>query len=168
MKNLPLCLSVALLGIVSFVAPATAQKGTGEPAGVARQAVKPPVETMSGTIKEIKTGRCEHTTGRFVEGVHLIVQAQDNRTINLHLGPASPLADVVKKLSAGETITFEAFRTDRMPKDAYVAKTLNAGGETFALRNDSLRPKWAGRGWGMGGGRGMGVGAGFGQGSCYW
>jgi hypothetical protein len=168
MKNFPFCLSVALLGIVSLVAPATAQKGMGEPAGVARQAVKPSIEAMSGSIKEIKTERCQRTTGRFVEGVHLMVLAQDNRTINLHLGPASPLADVVQQLSPGEQITFEAFRTDRMPKDAYVAKSLNAGGETFALRNDSLRPKWAGRGRGMGGGRGMGVGAGFGQGSCYW
>ncbi|MGA9549322.1 MAG: hypothetical protein WBS14_16830 [Rhodomicrobium sp.] len=68
MKNLPFCLSVALLGIVSFVASATAQKGMGEPGGVARQAVKPPSEVMSGTIKDIKTGRCEHTTGRSVEG----------------------------------------------------------------------------------------------------
>jgi hypothetical protein len=27
-----------------------------------------------------------------------------------------------------------------MPKDAYVAKSLTAGGKTFASRNDSLRP----------------------------
>ena len=166
MKNLPFCLSVALLGIVSFVASATAQKGMGEPGGVARQAVKPPSEVMSGTIKDIKTGRCERTTGRFVEGVHLIVQAQDNRTINLHLGPASPLADIVQKLAPGQEITFEAFRTDRMPKDAYVAKSLTAGGKPFALRNDSLRPKWASRRGGKGGGRGMA--GGLGQGSCYW
>ena len=127
MKSLPFLLSVALLGIVSLVAPATAQKGMGEPGGVAGQAVKPPIETMSGTIKDIKTGRCERTTGRSVNGVHLIVQAQDNRTINLHLGPASALADTIQKLSPGETITFEAFRTDRMPKDAYVAKSLKVG-----------------------------------------
>ena len=38
-------------------------KGMGEPTGVARQAVKPPIETMSGTIKDIKTGPCERTTG---------------------------------------------------------------------------------------------------------
>ncbi len=164
MKNLPFCLSVALLAIVSFVPPATAQKGTGEPAGVGRQAVKPPIEAMSGTIKDVKRGPCEKTTGRSVEGVHLIVQAQDNRTINLHLGPASSLADVIAQLSPGQEIKFDAFRTERMPKDAYVAKSLTAGGKSFALRNDSLRPKWAGRG--QGGGRGM-VG-GFGQGSCYW
>ena len=120
MRSLPFCLSIALLGIVSFVAPATAQKGMGEPGGVARQAVKPPIEVMSGTIKDIKIGRCEHTTGRFVEGVHLIVQAQDNRTINLHLGPASPLADIVQKLAPSQEITFEAFRTDRMPKGQVV------------------------------------------------
>ena len=166
MKSLPFFLSLALLATVPLVSPAMAQKGMGEPGGVARQAEKPPVESLSGTIKDIKTGRCERTTGRSVEGVHLIVQAPDNRTINLHLGPASALADTIQKLSPEETITFEAFRTDRMPKDAYVAKSLTAGGKTFALRSDSLRPKWASRGRGMGGGRGMG--AGFGQGSCYW
>lgn len=157
MKSISLFLSLALLGTVPVVPPAMAQKGTGEPGGVARQAVKPPIEAMSGTIKEIKKERCEKTTGRFVEGVHLIVQAQDNnRTINLHLGPASPLADVVQQLSPGQEVSFDAFRTDRMPKDAYVAKSLTAGGKTFALRGDSLRPKWASRGRGMG------------QGSCYW
>ena len=31
-------------------------KRMGEPTGVARQAVKPPIETLSGTIKDIKVG----------------------------------------------------------------------------------------------------------------
>ena len=146
MKNLPFRLSAALLlGIVSFVAPAMAQKGNGRagrrrPGGceTSRESFCP------GPSRISKRGPCERTTGRSIEGVHLIVQSQDNKAINLHLGPASALADVIEKLSPGQEITFEAFRTDRMPKDAYVAKSLTAGGKTFALRNDSLRPKWAG------------------------
>ena len=164
MKNLSFGVSMALFSIVIFALPATAQKGTGEPTGVGRQAVKPPIEAMSGTIKDIKIGPCERTTGRSSEGAHLILQAQDNKTINLHLGPTSALGDELKQLSAGQEITFEAFRTDRMPKDAYVAKSLKVGDKTFALRDDSLRPKWAGSG--RGGGRRMGSGRG--QGSCYW
>ena len=118
----------------------------GEPTGVGRQAVKPPIEAMSGTIKDIKIGPCERTTGRSSEGVHLIVEAPDTKTINLHLGPSSALGEELKQLSAGQEITFEAFRTERMPKDAYVAKSLKAGDKTFELRDDRLRPKWAGSG----------------------
>jgi hypothetical protein len=154
--------------------PAAAQKGVGEPTGVAGQAVKPPIEDMSGTIKDIKTGPCERTTGRSVEGAHLIVQAESGKTINLHLGPVAALEDVLDHLSAGQQITFKAFRTDAMPQDAYVAKSLQAGDTTFDLRDDSLRPNWAiaarggrGGGPGMGAGRGQGRGPGQGDG-CYW
>jgi hypothetical protein len=155
--------------------PAAAQKGMGEPTGVARQAVKPPIETMSGTIKEIKTGPCERTTGRSLEGVHLIVQAKNGKAINLHQGPAAALEDILDHLSAGQQITFEAFRTDAMPPDAYVAKSLKAGDTAFELRDDNLRPNWAiaaqggrGGGPGLGGGRGQGRGPGSGGGGCYW
>jgi hypothetical protein len=155
--------------------PAAAQKGMGEPTGVGQQAVKPPIETMTGTITEIKTGACERTTGRSLEGVHLLVQAESGKTINLHLGPAAALEGVLDHLSAGQKITFEAFRTDAMPQDAYVAKSLKVGDTTFDLRDDSLRPNWAiaarggrGGGPGMGAGRGQGRGPGQGVGGCYW
>ena len=175
MRNFQLGVAVALLLGLLFAMPAAAQKGMGEPTGVARQAVKPPIETMSGTIKDIKTGPCERTTGRSLEGVHLIVQAENGKTINLHLGPAAALEDVLDQLSAGQQITFEAFRTDAMPQDAYVAKSLKAGDTTFELRDDTLRPNWAiaarggrGGGPGMEAGRGQGRGPGPGGGGCYW
>jgi hypothetical protein len=169
--------AVALLLVLIFAVPAAAQKGMGEPAGVAGQAVKPPIETMSGTIKDVKIGPCERTTGRSLQGVHLIVQADTGKTINLHLGPEAALEDVVDQLSAGQQITFEAFRTDIMPADAYVAKSLKMGDTTVDLRDDNLRPKWAiaaqggrGGGPGMGAGRGQGQGRGPGPGGggCYW
>jgi hypothetical protein len=109
--------------------------------------------------------------------VHLIVQAETGKTINLHLGPAAALEDVLDQLSMGQQITFEAFRTDAMPQDAYVAKSLKAGDATFDLRDDGLRPNWAiaarggrGGGTGMGAGRGQGEGRGPGPGggACYW
>src|SRR5512144_1433160 len=171
MRNFQLGVPMALLLGLLIAVPAAAQKGMGEPTGVARQAVKPPIETMSGTIKDIKIGPCERTTGRSLEGVHLIVQAESGKAINLHLGPAAALEGVLDQLSAGQQITFEAFRTDAMPQDAYVAKSLKAGDATFDLRDDSLRPKWAGGrggGPGMGAGRGLGQGRGPGGGGCYW
>jgi hypothetical protein len=177
MRNTPFGVAMALLWMVLVAVPATAQKGTGEATGVAQQAVKPPIEAMSGTIKDIKIGPCERTTGRSSEGVHLIVQTKDGQTINLHLGPAAALDDALDQLSAGQQITFEAFRTDAMPKDAYVAKSLKAGDTTFDLRDDNLRPKWAiaaqggrgaGRGPGMGAGGRSGQGGGPGGGACFW
>jgi hypothetical protein len=177
MRNTPFGVAMALLWMVLVAVPATAQKGTGETTGVAQQAMKPPIEAMSGTIKDIKIGPCERTTGRSSEGVHLIVQTEDGKTINLHLGPAAALDDALDQLSAGQQITFEAFRTDAMPKDAYVAKSLKAGDTTFDLRDDNLRPKWAiapqggrgaGRGPGMGAGGRPGQGGGPGGGACFW
>jgi hypothetical protein len=177
MRDFQLSLAMALLLMLMFAVSAAAQKGTGEPTGVARQAVKPPIETMSGTIKDIKIGPCERTTGRSLEGVHLIVQTNSGKTINLHLGPEAALEEVVDQLSAGQQITFEAFHTDIMPADAYVAKWLKMGDTTFDLRDDTLRPKWAiaaqggrGGGPGMGAGRGQGQGRGPGPGGggCYW
>ena len=86
-------LSVAMVLLLMLVVagPAAAQKGMGEQTGVGRQAEKPPIETMSGTIKDIKIGPCERTTGRSLQGVHLIVQADSGKTINLHLGPDAAL-----------------------------------------------------------------------------
>jgi hypothetical protein len=159
MRKTSVCLSAAFLALAAVASPAIAQKGTGEPTGVARQGLKLPIEAMSGTIKDIKIGPCEKTTGRAKEGAHLIVQAPDGRTINLHLGPTFALRDELKQLAAGQDISFEAFRTDRMPKDAYIAKSIKAGDKVFVLRNDNLRPRWAG---GRGGGRGRGMGRGGG------
>jgi hypothetical protein len=157
MNRTSVCVSAAFFAIAAVASPAIAQKGTGEQTGVARQGLKLPIEAMSGTIKDIKIGPCEKTAGRAKEGVHLILQAPDGRTINLHLGPTFALRDELKQLAAGQEISFEAFRTARMPKDAYIAKSIKAGDKVFALRNDNLRPRWAG---GRGGGRGMGRGGG--------
>ncbi|MBT3070111.1 hypothetical protein KKP04_04415 [Rhodomicrobium sp. Az07] len=147
MSRTAICLSAAFFGLAAIAAPALAQKGTGESSGVARQGLGLPIEAMSGTIEAVKVGRCEKTTGRSAEGAHLIVQMPDAKTINLHLGPTFALRDVLKQLSVGQNISFEAFRTERMPKDAFIAKSVKAGDKVFAFRNDSLRPVWArGRG----------------------
>lgn len=168
MTNFPsraTCLAGALLAAALFALPAAAQKGTGDSEGVARKGLRPPIEALSGTIKEIKIGPCEKTTGRSREGAHLIVQTPQATTINLHLGPTFALRDELKQLAVGQDVSFEAFRTDRMAKDAYIAKTVKSGDKVFTLRNDNLRPTWAGRGGrGRGGGRHMGRGGG----GCGW
>ncbi len=163
MKNVPSRPSFIVIGMLSaalFAAPAAAQRGTGEPAGVARQALGIRVKALSGTIKDIKIGRCEKTTGRSLEGAHLIVQTPDAKVINLHLGPTFALREELKRLSVGQNISFKAFRTSRMPEDAYIAKSVKSGDEVFTLRNSNLRPRWAAGGRGRGRGGGMGRGGG--------
>ena len=147
--------ALALLGLLAT--PAGAQKGMGETSGVARQALRAPVLSMAGTITDIRIGPCEHTTGRSLEGVHLIVRVEDGSAINLHLGPKSALADALGLLSEGQPVSFEAFRTDLMPPDAYVATSVKTGGTTIELRDDNLRPNWA-IGGRAGGGRFQGRG----------
>jgi hypothetical protein len=165
---------IAVLVSVLLAGAAVAQKGTGESTGMARRSTKPPIVTVAGTVTDIKIGPCKQTTGRSAEGVHLLLRAADNREINLHLGPSAALGDVIKAVSAGQPVTSDAFRTERMPQDAYVARVLTVGGRTFELRDVGLRPIWAGAG--RGGGRGAGLGAGSPRGrgwgrnagACFW
>lgn len=137
---------IAVLVSVLLAGPAVAQRGMGDPGGMARRAVKPPIVSVTGTVTEIKIGPCKQTTGRSAEGVHLLLRAADGRQINLHLGPSAALGDVIKAVSAGQTVTSDAFRTERMPQDAYVARVLTVGDRTFELRDAGLRPSWAGSG----------------------
>lgn len=131
-------LTVALIG-----SSADAQRGVGDPEGVARMAELPPVTEMSGTVTDMKIGRCEATTGRAEVGVHLLVETPEIDPLDLHLGPADALAHVIDQVDVGDTVSFEAFRTDAMPENAYVAKTLTVDDKTVHLRDDGLRPSWA-------------------------
>jgi hypothetical protein len=133
--------AVLMLGLLAT--PAEAQKGMGERSGVAREALTPPTLSMVGTVTEIRIGPCEHTTGPSQEGVHLIVKVPDGSAINLHLGPKSALSDDLKHLSVGQAVDIEAFRTDLMPQDAYVATSIQTGIATIDLRDANLRPSWA-------------------------
>jgi hypothetical protein len=166
MENL-LRLMMVLFAALLLSMSALAQKGTGETTGVAQQAVKPPVITVSGQVLEIKTGPCENTTGQSPVGTHLIVQSEDGANLNIHLGPENAVDHIVDQLTIGQTVTFEAFRTERLPDNAYIAKSLLLDDKVIYLRDDNLRPSWA-YGRGMGQGRGPGMGQGRGRwGSCW-
>ncbi len=157
-----------IAAVLLMCAPAAAQKGTGEPTGVARQAIKPTVTEYSGVVTDVKIGPCEFTTGRSLVGAHLVVRTGTEGAVNLHLGPRDAVQPVIDAAPAGTPIMFEAFRTDAMPADAYVAKSITVDGETMALRDDTLRPTWAmgPGGGGMGPGQGQGtMGQGQGMGS---
>ena len=172
MRNTMYFLTLAvLLGGLGLRA-AYAQKGIGDNAGVARQAVAPKIVTLQGTVAAVETGPCKNTTGRAVVGTHFLLKTPDGKTLNVHLGPAPVVESTAKRLAKDGEVKVTAFRTDAMPENHYVAQSLTIGDETVTLRDETLRPDWAGpqpatRGRGAmqgGNGRGQGRGQGLGQG----
>ncbi len=143
MRTTTLIAALALsLGVTLTVA--FGQKGTGEATGLARQSVKPDVVALSGTVLEVKTGPCQMTTGPAAEGTHFTLQTSAGKKLDIHLGPELQVKDVAKKLAADQTTTVKAFRTERLPEDAYIAQSVTVDDETLRLRDDDLRPVWAG------------------------
>jgi hypothetical protein len=135
---------VTLVTLINwFVGAACAQKGTGDATGVAQQAVKPKVVEISGKLVEIKTGPCEATTGRSPAGTHIILETLEKQKINVHLGPATAVADTVAKLTVGQKLTVKAFRTNKLKDGQYIAISLHFDKTNIALRDDALRPVWA-------------------------
>lgn len=136
-------LSALLLCFGILVTSAYAQRGVGDSTGLASQPVKPPIITLNGKLVEIKTGACEATTGRSLIGTHLILATSAKEVLNIHLGPAAAVADVVAKLSVGQEIRVQAFRTEKMKENQYVAQSLTFNQTTVELRDANLRPVWA-------------------------
>jgi hypothetical protein len=160
-----------LSGVV--VPAAQAQRGVGEPVGVARQAVKPETVTLVGTVTKVETGPCENTTGRSPLGTHFSMEGAKGKVLNIHLGPTAMVEFVAGDLTKDMEITVEAFRTEKMKDGHYVAKSLSYGDRTVTLRDENLRPVWAGGSAGVRGrggpplGPGRGQGLGYGRG-CGW
>jgi|GEM_PF-765061 len=158
--------SAVVFGLATSTA--YAQKGVGDSTGIARQAVKPEVVSLSGKLIEIRTASCEATTGRSPSGTHIILEAPDGKKLNIHLGPADAVAAMAAKLSVGQEVAVRAFRTDKLKAEDFIAQSLTTGKTRIELRDEELRPVWAqnnfsapgsgpGRG-APGGGRGCGLG----------
>lgn len=165
--------AAVMAGCLLTAAPAVAQRGMGDAEGMARNPQAAEYVDLSGTVSEVVTGPCEMTTGRAAVGAHVIVQSDTLGRINVHLGPAAAVEALLDHLEPGVALTAEAFRTDRMPADAYVAKTVHVGDADYVLRGDDLRPAWAigPRGGGQQRGQRPGfgaTGAGGGGQRCWW
>jgi hypothetical protein len=161
MKKIPSQRVAICAVLLVFCVSANAQKGTGEPSGIVREAAMPAVNTFTGKVLEIESGPCEKTTGRSSIGTHLLVQDDDTQ-LNIHLGPEKAVDHVVDQIAKGSSVTFDVFRTERMPKNAYIAKSLTLDDKVIHLRDANLRPSWSygrgnarGRGYGFGPGRGL-------------
>ena len=145
MKRMMNCAAYAL-AIACWMAPHTAwaQRGVGDTVGVAQRMVKPDVVALAGELTEITTGPCENTTGRSPLGTHLVIKTKNGDTLNVHLGPAVHVESLVADLSIGDQVDIEGFRTDAMKDGHYVARTVSYGDRTEQLRDEFLRPVWAG------------------------
>ncbi|QEG36106.1 DUF2202 domain-containing protein [Bythopirellula goksoeyrii] len=138
-------LSLACGLIAAFAAiQVQAQRGVGDPVGVAQQAVQPKVVSLSGTVKAIITEPCKMTTGRSEEGTHILLEPTTGGELNIHLGPTASVGSVADKLVVGQTVAVQAFRTDKLPEDNYVAQSISIGDDVIPLRDENLRPRWAG------------------------
>ena len=167
--------ALAALGLAFATSPVIAQRGMGEQVGVARMPEKPEIVTLSGKLTAINVGPCEQTTGHARVGVHLVVEpaapssegATKAESFNIHVGPAAVVQEMLTKFPIGTQLTIAAFRTDKMPTNHYVAQSLKSDTATVTLRDESLRPVWAGT-RGASDGRGMqGRGPGYGRGYGY-
>ncbi|MFW5973714.1 MAG: hypothetical protein ACOCTG_06950 [Bacteroidota bacterium] len=139
----PAVIAVAALLILTCL-PASAQRGVGDPFGIASRVEKPDIHVFGGTITSVEVGPCEASTGRSLTGLHLMVRSEGGHNINLHVGPANDVRPLVGNLEAGTLISFEAFRTEELPENALVARAISHAGGTVVLRDETLRPVWAG------------------------
>lgn len=140
------CLAgMTLLAWGALASEVYAQKGMGEKSGMARKAVKPEIVSLSGEVLEVHTGPCKMTTGRARLGTHFMLRMPEGTPLNIHLGPAVAVDFAAEKLSVGAKVTVNAFRTKKMPKNHFVAQSLELNGATLQLRDENLRPVWAAR-----------------------
>ncbi len=190
MRTRTVSVAVCVLVLGVGASAANAQRGMGDTSGVAQQAVKPKVISLRGSVLSIETEPCKQTTGRATVGTHMMLQAKDGRKLNVHLGPAVVVEPIIQQLPPGTAVTVKAFRTDKMPKYHYVAQSITVGQKVLTLRDQNLRPVWAGgqgpaymqrqssyqmgpgygRGYGKGayGRPGRGAGYGRGRGAGRW
>ncbi|MGM0532215.1 MAG: hypothetical protein ACQER7_12790 [Bacteroidota bacterium] len=123
-----------------------AQRGTGNNSGIARSNSENAIEQISGELQEVITEPCAQTTGRYSKGTHLLVKTDDDETqpFNVHLGPTRMVSDMTDQIKTGKEIQIKVFRTDDLPENQYIAKEFTSEGKTYELRNEDLRPFWAG------------------------
>ncbi|MFO7970706.1 MAG: hypothetical protein R6U40_03030 [Desulfobacterales bacterium] len=132
-------------GVLIAITPAAAQRGMGQNMGLGMQGEKPSLVTLEGEVKELVTEECRQTTGRSLKGTHVMIQSEGGEEINIHLGNAAAVENIAQGLEPGQKITLEVFRTDLMPANHYVAKTIRTGNESLELRDESLQPFRAGQ-----------------------
>jgi hypothetical protein len=73
-----------------------------------------------------------------VLGTHLVMKTSKGKKLNIHLGPAAAIEFVTRRLSPGQEVRVDAFRTKRMEKGSYVARTLTIDSLTIEVKSRGL------------------------------
>lgn len=137
--------SLFVLALSGTFTTLTAQKGMGETEGIAKGNEIPTLQTISGLVTEVKTGPCTYTTGKSTSGTHVMVQTADDAILNIHLGPTARIFDFIEE-AEGHQLEAVVFRTEKLPKNHFIAKELEYNGNKLVLRNGYLKPFWAHKG----------------------
>lgn len=119
------------------------QKGIGENKGLAQTNDFPELVQIEGIVKEIKTGPCPLTSGKSKSGTHVMVVSGDS-VLNVHLGPTNRVENFIAK-SEDLELKATVFRTEKLPKDHYIAQKIALGDKELVLRDGYLKPFWANR-----------------------
>jgi|SRR5579875_1343743 hypothetical protein len=97
--------------------------------------------TVKGTVEEVRT-----VTGRGGwNGTHLTMKTAD-KTIDVHLGPASFLKQKGFTFAKGDQIEVTGAKAEFGGSEAIIAREVKKGSETLVLRDAQGIPKWSG-GW---------------------
>lgn len=144
-RNEILTILLSITVLLCLVSPSFAQRGMGENFGVAQQGLKTDTVTIQGEVVRVITGPCEKTTGWSEIGSHFMLKTEQGDEWNIHLGPAQMVQEVTDMLSTGANVTLQVFRTEKMPEKNYVAITVTVDNKTMRLREENLRPVWAGQ-----------------------
>lgn len=130
---------LAILGLLALpFAHAQQVSGPGQRARMYNPANE---TTLKGTVEEVTT-----VTGRRGwNGTHLTLKTED-KTIDVHLGPASFLKEKGFSLAKGDQIEVTGAKTEFGASEALIAREVKKGSETLILRDAQGVPKWS-RGW---------------------
>ncbi len=123
-------------------APAPAATPAPPPAGKAARQVKPAaLETLTGKVVAVnrstpkKAGRPARVT--------LDLQT-DQKTVTVHLGPASYIDQQPLKLAVGDQIEVKGGAVTKGRKAGFIAHEVKKGDQVMKLRDDATgRPLWA-------------------------
>ncbi|NER17414.1 hypothetical protein [Spongiivirga citrea] len=138
---------IKLIGFALLMIVATtgyAQKGVGEKKGMCNQGINAEVVELKGEVTSLEEGPCEYTSGRSLSGTHLFIKTADKKTLNIHLGPTVEVSKFVTDVK-GKSIIVKGFRTEMLPAEHYIAKQLIINDKLTVLRDEKLKPFWAGR-----------------------
>lgn len=139
MKRTKLCGILLTMMFLAVVATPMgfAQGGMGQPTQGPKY--NPSTEvTVKGTVGEVK----EVTSPMGWAGEHLTLKTE-NETLDVHLGPASFLAEKKFSLAKGDQIEVTGSKIKYEGTDALLAREVKKGDQTLTLRNAQGIPQWS-------------------------